>query len=128
MSKPYTHRLVRNKVQAPNAPVGVIMDVATLYRMPEGLNVAKAQDALLQFGEDPQRIQMRVFIDHNYCIAKMKELADRDWAVTNGCDPAAEDFKVKASEYAAHIEDIDQTLRNKIAAPDSAGTIGGLRH
>lgn len=128
MSKAYTHRLVRSKQQVANAPVGTIMDVAILYRMPEGLNVAKAQDALLQFGEDPQRIQMRVFIDHSFCIKKMHELADRDWAVTNGCDPAAEDFKAKSSEYAANIEDIDQALRNKITGADAVGTIGSLRH
>ncbi len=126
--KPYTHRLTREEVQVNGAPPGITMKVAIMYRMPEGLEVARANDALLQFGEDPQRIQMRRFIDHDHAVGKMVELADRDWAVTNGCDAGAEDFKAKASEYAAEIEDIDLTLRRKLTGADAVGTVGAMRH
>lgn len=117
-SKAPTHILVSRKVQVPNQPPGTLMQQARLYRCPEGLQVAQANDALLSFGEDPQHQQMRTMLSHQHAVARMRDMADRDWAMTNGEDPQAKDFFERCKEYAANIQTDDG--QQKILTPDQA--------
>lgn len=123
MSNPRaSHRFV--KLAMPQQGTDVKVAVVHLFRESDGMRVATAKGELVQFGEDPQQQRMRVFIDHNRAVGFLRGLADRDWAVEKGLDPAAPDFLTKAAGYAAVIDEEDHTPR--IISPDQMRRIPTL--
>ncbi len=124
MSKPHTHCLVRTNEVIQNDPQMRTYPQAKLYRLPEGMEIATAKGRLIQFGEDPQHQQMRNFIDHDHALAKIVEMANRDWAVTSGEDPSKPDFIEKAKEYRANIREDGDGSRRIIPANEA----GSLKH
>ncbi len=92
--------------------------IVVMYRASNGMRIGSAQDSVVQFGEDPRGElgKMRSFIDHSFAVTFLRTLADRDWATTNGVDPADPDFTVKASAYAAEIDDRDDKSRIVLAS------------
>lgn len=121
-SKAPTHCLVRTNEVIQNDPQMRTYPQAKLYRLPEGMEIATAKGKLIQFGEDPQHQSMRNFIDHDHAVAKIVEMADRDWAVTSGEDPSAKDFIEKSKGYQANIREDGDGSRRIIPA-NEAGTL-----
>jgi hypothetical protein len=75
------------------------------------------KDALVQFGEDPQHGQMRVFLSHDHALKFARKLADRDWAVTSGLNPSDPDFISQVERgYVANIA--EEHADRRIVSPD----------
>lgn len=109
MSKPTTHRMIHGTQPIPNTADR--QPKAELYRMPDGIRIATVLSNIAQYCENPQNIRMVVLIDHEHAINYLRKIADQDWAVTNGEDPDAKDFKERLKQYAANIDETDETRR-----------------
>ena len=109
-SKGLTHLFVRSLQPVPNSPEP--MQKVRAFRLSDGILVATANDALVGFGEDPQRQTMRVFLDHSWAVKFLRDLMDRDWAVQCGVDPSKPDFMdTVRSGYVANIQEDDAEKR-----------------
>lgn len=113
MSKPHTHRIVHNKTLVSESQA---VEIAQLFRVIDGMLIATVRGLTVSFGEDPQRQGGKVFCDHQFALGFLRKFADRDWAIENGLDPMSPTFLKECANWAASIEEVDQSKRRLVVA------------
>ena len=77
MSKPFTHIVVL-RVEPSQNGVGD-RDIASLYRVVDGMVIAEVNNKCVLFGVDPrQPFGQRMFLDHSAAMAFLRRIADVD--------------------------------------------------